>query len=125
MNAVMSADSIKTVAVLGAGTMGNGVAHVFARAGYGVILRDVEQRFLDRGLDTISKNLDREVKKEKITAAEKAATLARLQPTTDMAALAAADFAVEAVLRFPSPSSPPKLAALKNSSACTFSIPCR
>jgi 3-hydroxybutyryl-CoA dehydrogenase len=97
MNAVMSADSIKTVAVLGAGTMGNGVAHVFARAGYTVILRDVEQRFLDRGLDTIAKNLDREVKKEKITAAEKFATLARLQPTTDMAALAAADFAVEAV----------------------------
>ena len=97
MSAFMSAESIKTVAVLGAGTMGNGVAHVFARAGYGVILRDVEQRFLDRGLDTIAKNLDREVKKEKISAADKSATLARIQPTTDMAALAAADFAVEAV----------------------------
>jgi 3-hydroxybutyryl-CoA dehydrogenase len=77
--------------------MGNGVAQVFARAGYGVILRDVEQRFLDRGIETISKNLDREIKKEKMTAAEKATTLARLHPTTDMAALAAADFAVEAV----------------------------
>jgi 3-hydroxybutyryl-CoA dehydrogenase len=97
MSAVMSADSIKTVAVLGAGTMGNGIAHVFARAGLNVILRDVEQRFLDRGLETIARNLDREVKKEKITAAEKTATLARLQPTTDMASLAAADFAVEAV----------------------------
>ena len=97
MNATMASEIIKTVAVLGAGTMGNGVAHVFARAGYNVILRDVEQRFLDRGLETIGKNLDREVKKEKITAAGKAATLARLQPTTDMAALAAADFAVEAV----------------------------
>ena len=43
----MSLDSIKTVAVLGAGTMGNGIAHVFARAGYNVILRDVDQRFLD------------------------------------------------------------------------------
>src|SRR5579863_7304604 len=93
----MNVDGIKTVAVLGAGTMGNGVAHVFARAGYTVILRDVEQRFLDRGLDTIARNLDREVKKDKITAAEKSATLARLRPTTDMAALAAADFAVEAV----------------------------
>ena len=71
MIAPMSIDAIGTVAVLGAGTMGNGVAHVFARAGYTVILRDVEQRFLDRGLETISKNLDREVKKEKITAAEK------------------------------------------------------
>jgi 3-hydroxybutyryl-CoA dehydrogenase len=93
----MSAESIKTVAVLGAGTMGNGIAHVFARAGYNVILRDIESRFLDRGLETIAKNLDREVKKNKITAADKAAVLARLQPTTDMAALAAADFAVEAV----------------------------
>ena len=56
---VMShADSIKTVAVIGAGTMGNGIAHVFARAGYRVILRDVEQRFLDRGIETIAKNLD-------------------------------------------------------------------
>jgi 3-hydroxybutyryl-CoA dehydrogenase len=98
MNAAMaSSDAIRTVAVLGAGTMGNGVAHVFARAGYNVILRDVEQRFLDRGLENISKNLDREVKKEKITAAEKASTLARLQPTTDMGALAAADFAIEVV----------------------------
>ena len=50
----MSADAIKTVAVLGAGTMGNGIAHVFARSGYKVILRDVEQRFLDKGLDTIA-----------------------------------------------------------------------
>jgi len=49
---------IKTIAVMGAGTMGNGIAHVFARAGYKVILRDVEQRFLDRGMETIAKNLD-------------------------------------------------------------------
>ncbi len=97
MNATMASEIIKTVAVLGAGTMGNGVAHVFARAGYNVILRDVEQRFLDRGLETIGKNLDREVKKEKITAADKSAILARLKPTIDMTALAAADFAVEAV----------------------------
>ena len=93
----MSLDQIKKVAVLGAGTMGNGIAHVFARAGYHVILRDVETRFLDRGLETIGKNLDREVKKEKITAADKPLILARIQPTTDVAALAAADFAVEAV----------------------------
>jgi len=97
MNATMASEIIKTVAVLGAGTMGNGVAHVFARAGYNVILRDVEQRFLDRGLETIGKNLDREVKKEKITAADKSAILARLKPTIDMTALAAVDFAVEAV----------------------------
>jgi len=93
----MSADSIKTVAVLGAGAMGNGIAHAFARSGYHVILRDVEQRFLDRGLDTISKNVDREIKKEKLAAADKPAVLARIQPTTDASALAAADIAIEAV----------------------------
>jgi 3-hydroxybutyryl-CoA dehydrogenase len=88
---------IKTVAVLGAGTMGNGIAHVFARTGYKVILRDVEQRFLDRALDTIGKNLDREIKKGKLAEAEKRTVLARLKPATDMAAIAAADFIVEAV----------------------------
>jgi 3-hydroxybutyryl-CoA dehydrogenase len=93
----LSTDSIKTVAVLGAGTMGNGIAHVFARSGYNVILRDVEQRFLDRGLETIGKNLDREVKKGKLTEAEKETVLARLTPSTDMAAIAGADFLVEAV----------------------------
>jgi 3-hydroxybutyryl-CoA dehydrogenase len=90
-------DSIKTVAVLGAGTMGNGIAHVFARAGYNVILRDVEDRFLQRGMDTIAKNLERELKKGKLTEAEKPTVLARLKPVTDMGAIAAADFAVEAV----------------------------
>jgi 3-hydroxybutyryl-CoA dehydrogenase len=94
---VVSTESIQIIAVLGAGTMGNGIAHVFARSGYNVILRDVEKRFLDRGLDTIGKNLDREVKKAKITEADKAAALGRINATTDMSKLAAADFAVEAV----------------------------
>jgi len=93
----MSVDSIKTVAVLGAGTMGNGIAHVFARAGYRVILRDVEKRFLDRGLETISKNLDREIKRGKITDADKSSALARIQAVTDNVALVGADFVVEAV----------------------------
>jgi len=88
---------IKTIAVMGAGTMGNGIAHVFARAGYKVILRDVEQRFLDRGMETIAKNLDREIKKGKIAEAEKGSVLGRLQPVTEMTAIAAADFVVEAV----------------------------
>jgi 3-hydroxybutyryl-CoA dehydrogenase len=90
-------DAIKTVAVLGAGTMGNGIAHVFARAGYSVILRDVQEGFLQRGMETIGKNLDREVKKGKLAEAEKPQVLARLKPVTDMAAIAAADFVVEAV----------------------------
>jgi 3-hydroxybutyryl-CoA dehydrogenase len=93
----MPMDAIKTVAVLGAGTMGNGIAHVFARSGYKVILRDIEKRFLDRGVETITKNLDREVKKGKISEADKPAVLARIEPTTETSALAAADFAVEAV----------------------------
>ena len=93
----MSLAEIKTVAVLGAGTMGNGIAHVFARSGYKVILRDVEQRFLDRGMETIGKNLDREIKKGKIEEGEKGIVLGRLQPVTDMGAIAAADFVVEAV----------------------------
>jgi 3-hydroxybutyryl-CoA dehydrogenase len=93
----MSVEAIKTVAVLGAGTMGNGIAHVFARSGYKVILRDVEKRFLDRGLETITKNLDREIKKGKINEADKPAVLARIHPTTETSALAIADFAVEAV----------------------------
>ena len=93
----MTIDSIKTVAVLGAGTMGNGIAHVFARAGYNVILRDVEERFLQRGMETIGKNLDREIRKGKLAEAEKPAVLGRLKPVTDMAAIAVADFVVEAV----------------------------
>jgi len=90
-------DHIKTVAVLGAGTMGNGIAHVFARAGYKVILRDVEQRYLDRALETIAKNLDREIKKGKLAETEKAGVLERFLPVTDISNIAAADFAVEAV----------------------------
>jgi 3-hydroxybutyryl-CoA dehydrogenase len=90
-------ESIKTVAVLGAGTMGNGIAHVFARSGFTVILRDVQESFLQRGMDTIGKNLDREVRKGKLTEVEKPQILARLKPVTDMAAIAAADFVVEAV----------------------------
>jgi 3-hydroxybutyryl-CoA dehydrogenase len=93
----MSVDTIRAVAVLGAGTMGNGIAHVFARSGYRVILRDVEQRFLDRGMETILKNLDREIKKGRIAEAEKETIFGRLKPVTDMAAIAAADFVVEAV----------------------------
>jgi 3-hydroxybutyryl-CoA dehydrogenase len=95
--ASVTLDQIKTVAVLGAGTMGNGIAHVFARAGFHVTLRDVDQRYLERALDTIGKNLDREVKKGKLAESEKPAVHARLKPVTDMGAIATADFAVEAV----------------------------
>jgi len=93
----VNVDGIKTVAVLGAGTMGNGIAHVFARAGYQVILRDVEQRFLDRGMETIGKNLDREIKKGKLAEADRTTVVGRIAAVTDMNAIAGADFLVEAV----------------------------
>jgi len=93
----MTLDTIRTVAVLGAGTMGNGIAHVFARSGYDVILRDVEEGFLARARDTISKNLDREVKKGKVEAGEKSKILGRIRTTTDFSEIGRADFAIEAV----------------------------
>ena len=87
---------IKTVGVVGAGTMGNGIAHVFAKSGYSVVLCDVEERFLQRALDTIGKNLEREASKGKITAQEKDATLGRIRTTANREALATVDFVVEA-----------------------------
>jgi 3-hydroxybutyryl-CoA dehydrogenase len=88
--------NIKKVGVIGAGTMGNGIAHVFASSGFDVVLCDVEQRFLERGIATIAKNLDREVAKNKISADDKAATLARISGVVDRGALAECDFIVEA-----------------------------
>jgi 3-hydroxybutyryl-CoA dehydrogenase len=76
--------------------MGNGIAHVFARCGFNVVLCDVEQRFLDRGLGMIGKNLDREVAKNKIAEADKAATLARIVSTVDRAKLTDCHLVVEA-----------------------------
>jgi 3-hydroxybutyryl-CoA dehydrogenase len=87
---------IQRVGVVGAGTMGNGIAHVFARGGYDVVLCDVEQSFLDRALDTIGKNLERELTKNKITANDKAAALKRIRPVTDRGQLAECDFVIEA-----------------------------
>jgi 3-hydroxybutyryl-CoA dehydrogenase len=87
---------IKRVGVVGAGTMGNGIAHVFARSGYAVTLCDVEQRFLDRALDTIAKNLARETSKGKITVEQEKAALERITPVIDRARLAESDLIVEA-----------------------------
>jgi 3-hydroxybutyryl-CoA dehydrogenase len=87
---------IRKLGVIGAGTMGNGIAHVFARGGYPVMLCDVEQRFLDRALETIGKNLDREVARNKLSTEEKAAILRRIEPALDRAKLADCDIVVEA-----------------------------
>ena len=88
--------SIQTIAVIGAGTMGSGIAHVFARSGFNVLLCDIEQDFLDKSLDRIRTNLGREAAKGKLTAEQVEAAAARIQTTTDRATLASADFAVEA-----------------------------
>jgi 3-hydroxybutyryl-CoA dehydrogenase len=88
--------TIQRVGVIGAGTMGNGIAHVLARCEFNVVLCDVDERFLDRGLSTIAKNLDREVAKNKITADNKASTLKRIAAVVDRAKLADCDFVVEA-----------------------------
>jgi 3-hydroxybutyryl-CoA dehydrogenase len=93
----MTLDAIRTVAILGAGTMGNGIAHVFARSGYDVILRDVDAKFLDSAMSTIANNLDREIKKGKIAEADKPGIIARIHATTEMSEIARAEFAVEAV----------------------------
>jgi 3-hydroxybutyryl-CoA dehydrogenase len=85
-----------TIAVAGAGTMGNGIAHVFARSGFPVLLYDIQQPFLDRGLATIEKNLAREVAKSKLTPAESVVALARITATLDLEDLASATLVVEA-----------------------------
>jgi 3-hydroxybutyryl-CoA dehydrogenase len=91
-------ETIQTIGVIGGGTMGNGIAHVAARSGFKVLLHDLEQRFLDRSLQTIAKNLEREVAKSKISESEKSAALARIFPVTKNSALAEADFVIEAVV---------------------------
>ena len=87
---------IQTVGVVGAGTMGSGIAHVFARAGFRVLLCDVEQRFVDRALAQIRTNLGREAAKGKLPEADIDPTLARVAPTIDREVLSDAQFAVEA-----------------------------
>jgi len=88
---------MKNITVIGAGTMGNGIAHVFAQSGYHVNLVDVNQDALDRALTTIEKNLDRLIKKERISEEDKSSTLSNLKTSTDMnSAISNADLAVEA-----------------------------
>ena len=86
----------KTIAVLGAGTMGNGIAHACARAGFNVLLYDLEQGFLDRGLATMEKNLAREVAKNKLTQQQADEAKARVTPTLDREVLGGCGLAIEA-----------------------------
>ncbi len=88
---------MKQITVIGAGQMGNGIAHVFAQSGYQVTLVDIAQERLDQALATIAKNMDRQVAKEKMTAADRDAALARIATNTDLATgVKQADLVVEA-----------------------------
>src|ERR1700761_5908289 len=89
-------DAVRTIGVVGAGTMGSGIAHVFARSGFEVLLCDVAQPVLDKAVERIRTNLGREAAKGKIAAEAVDAAVARIRTTTDRKALAEAAFAVEA-----------------------------
>jgi len=144
---------IRRVGVVGAGTMGNGIAHVFARSGFPVVLAEVDQPALDRGLSTIDKNLAREVAKGKLAQADSDAARARIAGTLDRRMLAGCDLVVEAATerfavkqslfqeldgllgatpfslqiprRSPLPSWRLRRSARTALSACTSSTPCR
>lgn len=89
---------MENIAVIGAGTMGNGIAHVAAASGFTVTLIDVRDDLLQRALSTISANLQRGVDKGRMAGSDKQATLDRIRTTTDLQAAAASDLAVEAIV---------------------------
>ena len=95
---VRTLDSVERVGVVGAGTMGSGIAQVAAQAGYDVTMRDIEQEFVDSGFETIEESLDRFVSRDSIDTAEKDAILDRVSGTTALSDLADCDVVVEAAL---------------------------
>ena len=88
----------EVIGVVGAGTMGNGIAQVAARAGYNVILHDVREEFIQRGFAAIEKSLQRDVEKDRISAEERQRIVSRIRSTTDLAAFGEASFLIEAVV---------------------------
>jgi len=93
----MNIDELKKVGVVGAGTMGNGIAHVFAQSGFEVVLCDMKESSLERATATITRNLDRLLKKEKITEEQKSATLAKLTTATRLSDCSDCQLVIEAV----------------------------
>jgi len=91
-------EQIQIIGIVGAGTMGNGIAHVAARSGYRVILNDIDPKALERALGTISRNMDREVARGKFSAESKSEAMARISVTVKMEELSTADFIIEAVI---------------------------
>lgn len=90
--------SIQKIMVIGAGQMGSGIAQVCAMAGFDVILQDLKQEFLDRGMGVINKNLQRQVDKDRLTADEKEAIIARLQTSTTIQSASEVDIVIEAAV---------------------------
>jgi 3-hydroxybutyryl-CoA dehydrogenase len=88
--------AINSIGVIGAGTMGNGIAHVFSKFGFNVLMVDVKAEFVQRGLSTITKNMEREVAKNKLSAGDRDAALKRIRTSTERKELAGCDFVVEA-----------------------------
>jgi len=95
---VRTLDSIETVGVVGAGTMGSGIAQVAAQSGYDVVMRDIKEEFVEDGFDTIEDSLDRFVSKDKLSEDEAETTLDRVAGTTDLADLADCDVVIEAAV---------------------------
>ena len=87
---------IKSIGVIGAGTMGNGIAHVSALSGFDTILMDIKDEFVQQGLSTIQKNMGRQVKKEKISQSEMKTSMSRITASTDYNQLSACDLVIEA-----------------------------
>jgi 3-hydroxybutyryl-CoA dehydrogenase len=85
------------IGVVGAGTMGNGIAQVSARAGYNVVMRDVREEFLERGMSAIDRSLQRDVDKDRLSYADKQSIISRIQTTTDLAAVSDASIVIEAI----------------------------
>src|SRR6056297_2028385 len=88
--------AIERIGVVGAGQMGNGIAHVCAVAGYEVLLNDISQDAIDKAISTIERNLDRQVSRERISEAEKATAMARISTTQTLTDLGPTDLIIEA-----------------------------
>ena len=85
------------IGVVGAGTMGNGIAQVAARAGYNVVMRDVREEFLERGMSAVDRSLQRDVDKDRLSYADKQSIIGRIKTTTDLAAVSDATIVIEAI----------------------------
>src|SRR5262245_29229297 len=90
--------NVSKIVVVGAGTMGNGIAQTFAMGGYDVVMRDIEDKYLDRGMTAIRRSLERLVGRGKLSAEQRDSALDRIRPSTDLGHMADRDLVIEAIL---------------------------